>query len=57
MKIRLVLVILSASIHLLAAEPVVCKSIDEAIARGNTKAVVDFLKTNPSLAHAGTSIR
>ena len=32
MKTRLVLVILSASIHLFAAEPVVCKSIDEAIA-------------------------
>jgi ankyrin repeat protein len=57
MKTRLVLAVLSASIHLFAAEPVVCQSIDEAIARGNTKAVVDFLKTNPSLAHGGSNPR
>ena len=57
MKIRLVLAVLSASIHLSTAEPVVCKSIDEAIARGNLEAVQSFLATDLALAKAGASPR
>lgn len=57
MKIRLVLVILSASIHLIAGEPVVCKSIDEAIARGNLEAVQSFVAADPALSKVGANPR